>query len=153
MTNAGKRYIFSQQLNDFGNKAEANYSLAKSTMRYLCSGIFDETLPDEQLKKNILTGKYRLHWFAFTHWVALIRPCIKQSRDLSDYEDLRELLCRLALELRNYRFEGSISLKDVILQEIESTWPEIMYIVSGVMQFRQDDNQNDWNFDNRKSLP
>lgn len=132
-------------------KAEANYSLTKSILIYLCSGIFDKSLSDEQLDVNILAGKYRLHWFAFTQWISLSRSCIAESKDLSAYPDLGELLFRLALELKNYLFESKVSLKDAILRQMEPDWPEIVHIVCGIMQFRQDDDQADWNYMNCES--
>lgn len=132
------------------DKAEANYTLTKSTLVYLCSGIFHEDLSKEQIEANILTGKYRLHWFAFTQWIALTRSCLEQSKDLSVYPDISELLCRVALELRNFRFREQIISKDVLFREIEAEFPEIVHVVCGVSQFRKEKDQAYWNMTNRK---
>lgn len=145
------RYVFSHQVNNFMDKAEANYTLTKSTLVYLCSGIFDEDLSQEQIEVNILEGKYRLHWFAFTQWIALTRTCLEQSKDLSAYPDMRELLCRVALELRNFRFRQEITSNDSLFHEIEAEFPEIVHIVCGVSQFRKEEDQTYWNMTNRKS--
>ncbi|KAF3760334.1 hypothetical protein M406DRAFT_269589 [Cryphonectria parasitica EP155] len=142
-------YIVGRKLTDFMSKAEANYILAKSTLIYLCSGIFDQELSDKQLDENILAGRYRLHWFAFTQWIALTKSCIEESKDLSAYPDLRELLCRLVVDLSNSDFEGEVDLEDTILGDIESGWPDIVHMVCGVSQFRQDDSQADWDYTNR----
>lgn len=136
------------------NKAEAHYTLTKSTLVYLCSGIFDEDLSAEQIEVNILAGRYRLHWFAFTQWIALTRSCLEQSKDLSVYPDLSELLCRVALELRNFRLKEQITSKDILFHEIEAEFPEIVHIVCGVSQFRKEEDQAYWNMTNRKlSIP
>lgn len=133
------------------DKAEANYTLTKSTLVYLCSGIFNEDLSVEQIEVNILIGRYRLHWFAFTQWITLTRSCLEQSKDLSVYPELSELLCRVALELRNFRFQEQITSKDVLFREIEAEFPEIVHIICGVSQFRKEEDQAYWNITNRKS--
>lgn len=133
------------------DKAEANYTLTKSILVYLCSGIFDEGLSIEQVDTNILAGRYRLHWYAFTQWIGLTRSCLEISRDLSVYPDLRELLCRVALELRNFQFKEQISSRDILFRDIQTDWPEIVHIICGVSQFLKDDNQTDWNVSNSKS--
>ncbi|KAL1857635.1 hypothetical protein Daus18300_010275 [Diaporthe australafricana] len=144
-----QEYIFSRDISNFIDKAEANYSLAKSTIAHLCSGIYDMDISDEQVRNNIVAGKYRLHWFATSQWTALISRCfVEASKDLSAYPDLLELLTRLALELRNYGFKGQISRKEGIFQSLESNWPEISNMICGVLAFRRDDRQTDWNYTN-----
>jgi hypothetical protein len=142
------RYIFDQQIDNFINKSEANYSLAMSSLTYLCSGIFDAYLSDRRVQDNILSGRYRLHWFATSQWITLIRRCVDECNDLSAYPALLALLTRLALELTNYRFKYQIGLKDEAFRAIESDWPEISQIIRGVLQFRQDERQTDWNYTN-----
>ncbi|SPO07346.1 uncharacterized protein DNG_10040 [Cephalotrichum gorgonifer] len=143
-----KEYVFSQQIGNFIDTSEANYSLAKSSLTYLCSGIFDVNQSDTELSKNMLTGKYRLHSYATSQWIELTRRCIEHSKDLSAYPDLLALLFRLSLELRNYSFKNQVNLKDPAFEGIGSEHLEISQIVCGVLQFRQDERQTDWNFHN-----
>ncbi|KAK4100943.1 hypothetical protein N658DRAFT_559135 [Parathielavia hyrcaniae] len=144
-----KEYIFSREVSGFIDKAEANYSLAKTLLTYLCSGAFDKELSDQKLQENIMAGLYRLHWFATSQWVILARRCVEKSNDLSAYPDFLELLTRLALELRNYSFNGQVpDLNDRVLRAMGPDRPEISQIVCGVLQFRQDDKQSDWNYTN-----
>jgi hypothetical protein len=106
-------------------------------------------ISDAQVRNNIVAGKYRLHWFATSQWTSLISRCfVEASKDLSAYPDLLELLTRLALELRNYGFKEQINHKEGIFQSLESNWPEISNIICGVLAFRQDDRQTDWNYTN-----
>ncbi|KZL74295.1 NACHT domain protein [Colletotrichum tofieldiae] len=56
-----KEYIFSQEISSFILHFEAECSLAKALLEYLCSGIYDESLTEDQLQSSILAGRYRLH--------------------------------------------------------------------------------------------
>lgn len=106
-------------------------------------------ISDEQVRNNIVAGKYRLHWFATSQWTALISRCfVEASKGPSAYPDLLELLTRLALEVRNYGFKGQIDGKEGIFQCLKSNWPEVFDIICGVLAFRQDDRQSDWNYTN-----
>lgn len=70
------------------------------------------------------------------------------SKDLSAYQDLLELLTRLALELRSDSFNGQVDLNDRVFRTMEPERPEISQFVCGILQFRQDDKQSDWNYTN-----
>ena len=99
-----------------------------------------------------MAGIYRLHWFATSQWIILVRRCVEKSKDLSVYPDLLELLTRLALELKNYSFNGQVDLNDRVFRTMESEQPEISQFVSGILQFRNHDNQSDWNYTNSMLL-
>ena len=82
-------------------------------------------------------------------WTAITRRCVvEKSKNLSASPDLLALLTRLATELKNYSFEGLVELKDPAFRSIESDWPEISQIICGVLQFRRDNRQTDWNYTN-----
>jgi hypothetical protein len=130
------------------SKAEANYSLAKVLLTYLCSGAFNEELQSERIQENILAGRYRLHWFATRHWVTLIRRCVEQSRDLSAHPDLLELLKQLVLELGNQRFDVQVNVSDSVFTVIEADNPAISQLIRGILQLRQDEGWTDWAYTN-----
>ena len=142
--NSMVRYIFSQQVKDFMSKAEASYSLGKVLLIYLLSGAFHEELQDGRLQENILAGRYRLHWFATTHWVTLIRRCVEQSRDLSAHPDMLQLLEQLGLELGNQRFDGQVNLCEPVFTTIEADNPGISQLIRGILQLRQNEGWTDW---------
>lgn len=93
-----------------------------------------------------MAGTYRLHWFAVSQWVSLVRRCVERFKDLSAYPDLLELLTRLVMELRNYSFSGQVDLNDRIFRALKPDEPELSEFVCGILQFRQDDKQSDWNY-------
>jgi hypothetical protein len=144
-------YVFSSQITDFIDKAEANYSLAKSSLTYLCSSIFNPDVSNEEIEDNILSGRYRLCWFVMSQWIALTKRCLDQSKDLSDYPDLQALLIRLALELKNYRFEGELTGHErdtAVFRGLDSDGLQISRIIGGVLHFMHDERQADWNYTN-----
>ncbi|KAH6626209.1 hypothetical protein B0J18DRAFT_443769 [Chaetomium sp. MPI-SDFR-AT-0129] len=144
-----KEYIFSPEVSGFIDQAYASYSLAKTLLIYLCSEAFDKDLPDQKLQENIVAGIYRLHWFATSQWIILVRRCVEKSKDLSAYPDLLELLTRLVRELRNSSFSGQeVDLNDRVFRAMTPNRPEIPQFVCGILQFRQDDKQSDWNYTN-----
>ncbi len=104
-----------------------------------------------------MAGIYRLHWFAISQWITLVRRCVEKSKDLSAYPDLLELLIRLVFELRNHSFSGQeVDLNDGDFRTMTQNWPEISQFIRGILQFRQDDKQSDWNYTNsmlRKPQP
>ncbi|KAL2130484.1 hypothetical protein VTI74DRAFT_6338 [Chaetomium olivicolor] len=143
-----KEYIFSRQISDFIDKAEANHSLTKCLLSYLCSGIFNPELSNEQLRQNIVAGKYRLQWFATSQWIMLTRRCVEVSKCLSAYPDLLVLLTRLTFELRNDRFNEEVDPQDRVLRNIDPDLPEVSKMICGVIQFREAEEQDDWNYAN-----
>jgi hypothetical protein len=61
---------------------------------------------------------------------------------------LLELLTRLMLELRNDSFNAQVDHNDRVFQTMEPDRPEISQFACGILQFRQDDKQSDWNYTN-----
>jgi hypothetical protein len=132
----------------FIDHSEANYSLAKTLITYLCSGAFDKKLDDQKLQENVVAGIYRLHWFATSQWITLVRRCVEKSKDLSAFPDLLKLLTRMALELKNSSFQGRVDPKDRVFRTLDPDRPEISQLIRGILQFRRDDKQPDWNYTN-----
>ncbi len=95
-----------------------------------------------------MAGIYRLHWFATSQWIILARRCVEKSKDLSACPDLLELLTRIALELRNYSFNCQADLDDRVFRALKPDQPEIYQFFCGILRFRQDDRQSDWNYTN-----
>lgn len=98
-----------------------------------------------------MAGIYRLHCFATSQWIFFVRRCVEKSNHLSAYPDLLELLTRLALERTNYSFDGQVDFKDRVFRTMLPDRPEISQFVCGILQFRQDDKQSDWNYTNSMS--
>lgn len=108
---------------------------------------------DEQLQESVIAGRYRLHWFATRQWITLVRRCIEVTYDLSTYPDLLELLLQMTEVLQNNSFKNHIEYRDVTFQGIQSRLPEVSQVICGILQFRQDKEQADWNYTNGLFLP
>jgi hypothetical protein len=52
---------------------EANLEIAMTCLRYLSLQIFDIELDEDEISESILSGSYRLHWFATTQWIEVVR--------------------------------------------------------------------------------
>ncbi|KAI0541608.1 hypothetical protein GGR58DRAFT_497799 [Xylaria digitata] len=138
-----------QNVDGFIGEADAHYDLTMSILKYLSSNIFNLDLSDEKLKENILAGKYRLQSFASSQWIALASRCAKESKDnASAHADLRTLLTRLILKLKNVEFEGKIDSLDVTYQIPHFRNSNVSNMMGGILQFRQDERHTDWTYDN-----
>ncbi|KAH8897615.1 hypothetical protein GQ53DRAFT_777961 [Thozetella sp. PMI_491] len=144
------RYFFSREIDDFIPAADANHSLTCSSLAYLSSGIASIELSNDQIRDNILTGRYRLFDFAARQWITLTRRCVKTSKDLSAYPSTLTQLRLLALELRNTLFEGQVELEDEDFMQIESMELDICQIICGILQFRQAESHLGMRHDNAR---
>lgn len=116
---------------------------------YLLSGLYDTGLDDQEIKENILEGRYRLHWFATNEWLAATNRCIKKLKDPSAHEDFSQLLLEAALELRNYNFTETVKTENILPSALNS--PEISHIICGIAEFRQNEKQTEWSYSNGRS--
>lgn len=66
------RYFFSPTITNYISISDAILSLATSCIQYLCQRHHDTELSEEELRENMLTGKYRLHDYSATMWLELI---------------------------------------------------------------------------------
>lgn len=144
------RYIFSLEIGNFITTKSANYDLAITSLSYLCSRALDPELSDSDLEMNLISGRYRLlGYFAF-HWPAMTLPYARET----DYiiPEFSELLTRLALDARNYEFEGDTdspenSFQNEDLQRISSEGYEML---CAGFQFHLNERSADWNLGNSK---
>ncbi|KAH8668654.1 hypothetical protein BX600DRAFT_538673 [Xylariales sp. PMI_506] len=137
------------QISDYIDKAEANLSLATSCLAYLCSGVFDTELSDDEIQDHVLSGQYRLHGFVAQNWISLVKPYINQPGTMREHSHLVELLTRLALELNNYQYRAVTDYTKSAFKAIEEEWPEICHVLHGTVQFLCDETKFTWNYKNK----
>lgn len=84
--------------------------MTKTCLHYLSSNIFDTGIEPDIIDRNVLSGLYRLHWFATTQWIVLLQECesLLGSRDFP--ESLVLALKHFAHECENGNFEGAVDL-------------------------------------------
>ena len=84
--------------------------MTKTCLHYLSSDIFDVGIEPEMIKNNILSGIYRLHWFATTQWVVLLQECEKLLGSFDLPESLLVALKHFVHECENGNFEATLGL-------------------------------------------
>lgn len=141
------RFFFSIDIKDFIETEEANLDMAITSLFYLCSRALDPELSSADLEMNLVSGRYRLlGYFAF-HWSALTLPVLRQVNFR-----FSDLLTRVALDAKNYEFDGDIgSLDSPFKSEIlQRSSPEGYEMLCSVFKFHLDERSADWNLGNGK---
>jgi len=125
---------------------EANLDMAITSLSYICSRALDPELSSADLEMNLISGRYRLlGYFAF-HWSALTLPIIRQIGINFGYR-FSNLLTRVALDAKNYEFDGDIdSLYSPFKNdELQRMSPESYEMLCSVFKFHLDERSADWN--------
>jgi len=152
-----KRYIFSQEISHHLEKHEAECMLAKSSLTYLCSPVLELGASDDEIRESILHGRYRLHCFVSSQWLAITGRILSSPPSVSRNRELVDLLVRLTLERKNYRYEQDSESKSLgvqasttaaALSDLHTAWPEVMQMIGQAMGFLRDDRHAEWNYTN-----
>jgi hypothetical protein len=122
--------------------------LATTCLTYLCLDIFDPEIEEEDLTVNILSGGYRLHAFAASQWVGLVRQCAGMLRNLTPPDELITLLEHFTTERENmgYKSLRDHAPEDGGFKPFKEKWPKLHTILCCALKFRQLD-VGDWRFD------
>jgi hypothetical protein len=80
--------------------------MARTCLHYLSFNIFEVGLESDMIKQNILSGSYRLHWFAVTQWLGLIQRCASLLCNRSIPGDLIFALNRFVYECGNGNYDA-----------------------------------------------
>lgn len=112
--------------------------------------LFDIESSDEDVEKSILKGKYRLQPYAVMLWSKMVNDLVTFEETLDKYAGTAKLLDKLNSTRRNSAFNPPIdtnadSSPDWITQ---SRWSHAYKLLQKTLQFRQDNDWGDWNFDN-----
>ena len=143
-----RRYLFGQQTNNFIDLLHMTVDLTTTCLTYLCLDLFDPEIEEEDLTANILSGGYRLHTFATSQWVGLVRKCTGMLRGRTPPDELIASLEHFITERENMGYKG---LSDHTpeygeLESFKEKWPRLHTILCRVLKFRQLD-VGDWRFD------
>lgn len=129
---------------------EANLEMTKTCLHYLCLDIFDPEIEDQQIKENLLSGAYRLHWFAPTQWVEILRHCAISLHDRAPPDDLITTLKTFGERRENTTFQdSSCSYGDWSSDHFEAfrgKHPEIYRLLDQTLKFWHLDTGN-WKLD------
>jgi hypothetical protein len=143
-----RRYLFSQQTDNFVGLLHTTVDLATTCLTYLCLDLFDPEIEEEDLTVNILSGGYRLHAFATSQWVGLVRKCAGMLRNRTPPDELITLLEHFITERENMGYTGlsDHALEYGELEPFKEKWPRLHTILCRTSKYRQLD-VGDWRFD------
>ncbi|KAK2612783.1 hypothetical protein QQS21_001235 [Conoideocrella luteorostrata] len=112
-----QEYINSPHTDGFIDITEATLSLATCCIRYLCQNHHDVEVDEENFENNILSGCYRLHYFASDTWLELVAEYLSRNGSEPPSPDLTS-----ALESLNQKRSGWILGSPAHLDELWELW-------------------------------
>ncbi|KAK1765267.1 hypothetical protein QBC33DRAFT_496016, partial [Phialemonium atrogriseum] len=149
-----KEYIFNHRTKSV-SVCESTMDLLVVCLTYLCYNALGEELDEDQLRENLLAGKYRLQAFASSTWFTLVKRYIQLTQDENHLVVINGLLENLFSELGNPRFRNDID-EDTgssrrPYQPGHSPWPEAPEFVSQTLLFYKDRPKDLWTSDNAQT--
>lgn len=133
------RYIFNPRIDGFIDNTEATLNLAQCCIWYLCQSHHDAWIPDDEIEENIISGQYRLHNYAVTMWLELVKKYVSLngSKPLSS-KLIRALEC-LVKDRSRSEIAGSTELAGQSHQpefeKFKYQWPELHTMLRQMVQF------------------
>jgi hypothetical protein len=127
---------------------QATVDLTTTCLTYLCLDIFDPEIEENYLDEQILSGGYRLHTFAASQWVALLRSCARMLRDQPPPDELISLLEHFVTERENmgYTNPSENIAEDPDFKSLKQRSPQLHAMLCHASKFRQLD-VGEWRLD------
>lgn len=148
------RYVFSDEIQGFISSSEAKLDMALATLSYLGSPILNAEISDDELKNNLLSGKYRLLEYFASHWLKIVLPLARKS---SDYPpSFSKALTQAAEGGRSHKFQGgklgstAAFFQNTVLQRNS---PDAYAMLRSALSFHRNENILDWSLKTGSSKP
>lgn len=128
--------------------------MARTCLNYLSSNIFDIELESDEITQNILSGAYRLHWFAASQWIEIVRRCASLLRNQPLPENMIQALDRLVCQCENGNYEDIAEFDSPRNDEFEvfkERGPNIHKLLHQELQFRRMDVGN-WRLEDDEGI-
>lgn len=98
------RYIFNPTIANHISLSDATLSLVTCCIQYLCQRHHDIELSEEELRENLLAGKYRLHAYSATMWLELLMQYMRFVSLETPSKNLIDLLGTFVEQRSNSNF-------------------------------------------------
>ena len=156
--NVRVRYLFSNGLN-FVDIRDSTMDLLISCLTYLCYDTLNNTdLDADQMRINLLEGKYRLHVFASSMWFDLAKHYARLvGRDESRLGALNVVMQNMWSELTNPNFSlepgdenGHPSPASLQPGAPQAPWLNAPEFVSQTLKYLKDSRKDLWTSKNSK---
>lgn len=123
------RYMFNPRITSFIDGTAATLDLAKSCIWYLCQSHHDPWVTDEDIAKNIISGDYKLHNYAATMWIELVKQYVRLTGSKPLSPDLIRTLEYLMTDRSRSRGDASMEMADQFrqseLEKFKGQWPDL----------------------------
>jgi hypothetical protein len=120
----------------------------------LSFNIFEVDLEPDVIKHHILSGSYRLHWFAATQWLGLIQRCAILLCNRSVPGDLMVALNHFIYECENGNYDAIASFnsdQNDEFQIFKENSPDIHRLLHQELQFHRMDI-GDWKLEDDRGI-
>lgn len=152
------RYIHSRHKIDYYiDPIEATLSLTICCLQYLCQDHHSPDISDEDVKKGIEMGNYKLHYYVTNIWLILIIQYLRLNPSKNISEELVEALTEFHDERGKQEYHEHIGLKEQWyppeLQRFQSYNPDLFSFLRSFAQFQQKCSTSLYNLQEGKISP
>lgn len=131
---------------------DANWSLARICLLFLCSQVFDRGIEDHVIVENIQQGMYRFQAYAVMAWSRLSGQLASQQNALDQYPEIGVGLQDLFQTRENSNFDLRLDDNRPFSTMLHSRWPIADFVLRTTQRFQQDDRWIDWSFKNSRAI-
>lgn len=125
-------------------------------LTYLCYDAMREDISEDQLKDNLLSGKYRLQVFASSSWFALVTQYLRLAQDDERHEVVNGLMGNLFSDMANSSFQNDAAASSGAKESQETAdplrllWPDAPEFLADTIRFQDDHGKDGWTSSNGK---
>ena len=125
-------------------------------LTYLCYDALSEDLDEEQLRDNLLSGKYRLQVFASSSWFNLVMQYLRLLQNDGRHEIIDVLMQNLFSELVNPKFQDDADTRSGTENGQEAAhpdrllWPGAAEFLADTVRFYDRHDKDGWTTNNGK---
>lgn len=149
-----RRYIFNPGIDGYIDNKKATLDLATCCIWYLCQTHHDAWNSNEEVAANIISGGYRLHEYAVTMWLELVKRYVGLNGSKTLPSVLIQALEGLAADRSNNEFESSTDLADQFhepnLENFKDQWPELHTMLCESARFRSRYSSSEYHMSKRE---
>lgn len=134
-----QRYLFKRQTDDFLDLMQATLDLTTTCLTYLCLDLFEPEIEEEDLTENILSGGYRLHAFAASRWVGLVRNFAGMLHNQTPPDELITSLEQFITERENMEYINPSNSTPGCgeFEPFKQKWPNLHTLLCRAREFCQ----------------
>lgn len=133
------RYLYARDVTGgFIEPIDALLDLTETFLRYLSTDLFTEDKGDDDLEKDIISGRFRLSYLAGDQWYSLTRLCIIGSKDAAVPGRLISALQDFVVA-RGSPSQGPIPrlFRPAELESVKNNFPEIYAFLRRMANFNK----------------